>query len=280
MMIAPDDVPLSLSYYTAPELSPPETVDVAAATGCRLVGVRLLGGQPTGELPPIMIDGAIRRETLRRLGDTGVAVLDASTARLIADTRIADFGRFLDVAAELGARHVLASGNDPDEGRLVEHFAQLCDAAAARGLTVDIEFVPWMSIADLAAARRIVVASGRNNLGIVVDALHFDRSRGSLDELAGVPPERLRYMQICDAPAAWSADPASLLHVAVKERLFPGEGGIDLVGLLRTLPRGIPLALEIPTEALARTMDARARVTRAVAATRRVVAAAYADDRA
>src|SRR5476649_738536 len=56
MMFDPDDVPLSLSYYTVPELSPAETVQVAAETGCRYVGVRLLGGQPTGDLPPIMTD--------------------------------------------------------------------------------------------------------------------------------------------------------------------------------------------------------------------------------
>jgi sugar phosphate isomerase/epimerase len=275
MSVDVDAIPLSLSYYTAPELTAPETVDVAAATGCRFVGVRLLGGQPTGELPALMTDAALRRETLRRLRATGVAVLEASTARLAPDTTIADFDRFLDVAAALGARHVMTSGNDPDEGRLVAHVVQLCDAAAARGLTVDIEFVPWMSIADLGTARRVAAAAGRANLGIVVDALHFDRAGGTLAELAAVPPEQLRFMQICDAPAEWTADPAALLHVAVKERLFPGEGGIDLVGLLRTLPLGIPLALEIPTETLARTMGARERVARAVAATRRVLAAAY-----
>src|SRR5262249_35979475 len=120
-------VPLSLSYYTVPELTAPETIDVAATTGCRLVGVRLLGGQPTGELPALMTDARVRRETLGRLRGEGVAVLDASTARLVPETSIPAFARFLDVAAELGARHVLASGNDPDEGRLVGNFAALCD---------------------------------------------------------------------------------------------------------------------------------------------------------
>jgi sugar phosphate isomerase/epimerase len=169
----------------------------------------------------------------------------------------------------------MASGNDPDTPRLVANFAALCDAAATRDLTVDIEFVPWMSISGLTAARQVVDAVGSPALGIVVDALHFDRSRSTLSELAAVPADRLRFMQICDAPAEWSADPAAMLHVAVKERLFPGEGALDLIGLLRTLPRGIPLALEIPTETLARTADARTRVAGAVAAARRVLRAAY-----
>jgi sugar phosphate isomerase/epimerase len=275
MTIDTDYIPLSLSYYTVPELTAPDSVDVAAATGCRYVGARLLGGQPTGALPPLMTEAGARREMLRRLHDTGILVLDASTARLVPETSVPDFARFLDVAAELGARHVLASGNDPETARLVANFAALCDAAASRDLTVDIEFVPWMSISSLAAARGIVDAVAHASLGIVVDALHFDRSRSTLKELAAVPAERLRFMQICDAAAEWSADPAAMLHVAVKERLCPGEGALDLVGLLRTLPRGIPLALEIPTETLARTVDARTRVARAVAATRRVLQAAY-----
>jgi sugar phosphate isomerase/epimerase len=66
-----------------------------------------------------------------------------------------------------------------------------------------------------------------------------------------------------------------LLHAAVSERLFPGDGAIDLVGLLRALPRGIPIALEIPTATLARTTPAAERLQRAVAATRRVLADAY-----
>src|SRR5882724_11915398 len=106
MTFDPGEVPLSLSYYTVPELSPPETVQVAAETGCRYVGVRLLGGQPGSDLPGIMTDPAVRREMLRCLHDSGIDVLDANTARLVPETVIADFRPFLDVAAELGARHV------------------------------------------------------------------------------------------------------------------------------------------------------------------------------
>ena len=78
-----------------------------------------------------------------------------------------------------------------------------------------------------------------------------------------------------DAPAAWSDDRDSLIHAAVSERLFPGEGAIDLVGLLRALPRELSIALEIPTAALARTMPVAERLRRAVAATRTVLTQAY-----
>jgi sugar phosphate isomerase/epimerase len=132
-----------------------------------------------------------------------------------------------------------------------------------------------MSIADLALAARMVRAVACPNFGIAVDALHFDRSHSRVSDLAALPRTWFRYVQLCDAPGVWTPDRASLLHAAVSERLFPGEGAIDLVGLLRALPRGIPVALEIPTATLARTVPVAQRLQRAVAATRKVLLDAY-----
>jgi sugar phosphate isomerase/epimerase len=270
--------PLSLSYYTVPELDPPEMIEVAAGCGCRHVGLRLLASQPGRDMLPIMEEGELRRAARQRLRDTGLTVLDANTARLTPTTDVADFRAFFEVAAELGARHALATGDDPDEGRLVDRLTALCEMASAYEMSVQLEFVPWLSICDLAAAAKMVERVGRANLGIALDALHFDRSGSTLDGVAAVPAERFAYMHFCDAPAVWSSDKAALLHTAVKERLFPGEGGIDLVGLLRAMPADIPLALEIPTETLARRKAARDRVALAVAATRRVVEKAAAQE--
>ena len=269
--------PLSLSYYTVPELDPPAMVEVAAACGCDHIGLRLLAGQPGGDLLPIMADAALRRATHHRLEATGLSILDANTVRLIPATRVEAFRPFFEVAAELGARHALATADDADRGRLADRLAELCDMAAEYGMTVQLEFVPWMSVAGVADASEMVRRARRTNLGIALDALHFDRSGGRVAEIAALPPAWFAYMHLCDAPVDWAPDKAALLHTAVKERLFPGEGGIDLIGLLRALPADIPLALEIPTETLARTVPAPERVRRSVAATKRIVA--LADDR-
>jgi sugar phosphate isomerase/epimerase len=269
--------PLSLSYYTVPELAPPAMVRAAADAGFDFVGVRLLNGQPGRDPAPLLENPALRREMLACLRDTGIKVLDASGARLVPTTDLAAFGPFFEAAAELGARHVLATGDDPDEARLADRFATLCDAAERFGLTVDIEFVPWMTLASVNDAARLVRAVAHPALGIAVDALHFDRSGSRLGDLASVPPPWLRYVQLCDAPAKWSSDRDALLHAATRERLFPGEGTIDLIGLLRALPTGIPMALEIPRETLSRTMAAPQRLQLAVQATRRVLELAYDD---
>lgn len=275
MTADPKTIPLSLSYYTVPELSPPQMVRAAAAAGFAFVGARLLNGQPGRDLAPLMENPALRRETIACLHDAGMRVLDASGARLRPETDMAAFAPFIDAAAEMGARHVLATGDDPDEPRLAARFAELCELAGRSGLTVDLEFVPWMSIADLALAARMVRAVARANFGIAVDALHFDRSRSRPSDLAALPRTWFRYVQLCDAPGVWASDRASLLHAAVSERLFPGDGAIDLVGLLRALPPGIPIALEVPTATLARTAPAAERLQRAVAATRKLLVDVY-----
>ena len=47
--------PLSLSYYTVPELTPPDMVRAAAGAGFEYVGVRLLNGQPGRDPAPLLV---------------------------------------------------------------------------------------------------------------------------------------------------------------------------------------------------------------------------------
>jgi sugar phosphate isomerase/epimerase len=79
-------------------------------------------------------------------------------------------------------------------------------------------------------------------------------------------------MQICDVPAAIPPTMDAILAEARAERLFPGEGSIDLLGLLRALPRDMPLSVEVPTRTLAESVGAIERARRALAATQRVLA--------
>jgi len=263
------DCPLSLSYYTVPNLTPPEVVNVAAESGCQHVGLRLLGGQPGDNEMPLLIDANLRRLTRLLMVDTGITALDANTARIVPETDIQAFLPFLDVAAELGARHVLTTADDPEGGRLVDNLIALGDAATERALTIDLEFVPWLSICNVLNAADLIRRCEHPAIGIAVDALHFSRSGSEVGDLRDLPSSWFRYVQVCDAPYLLSPPGRDeLIHEAIKERLLPGEGIIDLVGLLRALPPSLPLAIEIPQASLAATMGDLERVTRAVKATR------------
>jgi sugar phosphate isomerase/epimerase len=101
-------------------------------------------------------------------------------------------------------------------------------------------------LADLGSALRMVEAAERAELGILVDTLHFNRSASRFDQLDRIPAARLPFVHVSDAPVRESYTTKELLHAARVERLPPGEGGIDIKGILSHMPRGIPMALEVP----------------------------------
>jgi sugar phosphate isomerase/epimerase len=115
---------------------------------------------------------------------------------------------------------------------------------------------------------RILDGAARANGGLLVDAIHFDRAGDTPQALAKVDRRRLRYMQLCDARPERPADTQEIIRQARGDRLFPGEGGLDLKGLLCALPAGIPLSLEIP---VAQKLEPLERARRALAATKRLL---------
>lgn len=264
----------SLAALTVLELAPPELIDVAAACGYDHVGIRLLPAVPGGLAYPLMDDEAALKETLARLDATGITVADLEVVALRPETDVATFSAFFETGARLGARNILVAGYDPDLGRFVDRFASFCEAAAKHNLTADLEFMPWTSVPDLHTANRIVAEVAQPNAGVLVDALHFDRSNSLLGELVRIPAERLHYWQLCDGPAMRPATTEEMMHAARSERMFPGEGSIDLVSLTRSMPADIPVSIEVPTASLAKTLNAEARARRALAGAKKVLAAA------
>jgi sugar phosphate isomerase/epimerase len=223
-----------------------------------------------------MDDAALLRTTLQQLQSTGVTVADLEVVAFRPETSVASFMPFFETGARLGARHILVAGYDPDLARFSDRYRQFCEAAAAFGLTADLEFMPWTSVPDLTTAMRIVDDVDHPAAGILVDALHFDRSRSKLADLRSIPADRLHYWQLCDGPAERPATTEQMIHAAREERMFPGEGGIDLVGLTRAMPDCLTISIEVPTVVLAKTVDAETRARRALAACRAVVEKAQA----
>jgi sugar phosphate isomerase/epimerase len=264
--------PLSLAALTVLELSPPEMVACAADAGYSHVGLRLLPATDNEPTWPVVGDTQMVRELERRLADTGVRTLDIEIFRLKPDTDVRSYSAALETGARLGAKHVLVAGNDPDEARLAERFAALCDLGAPLRLTFDLEPMPWTDVKNLQQGVRIAVAAQKSNAGVLIDPIHFDRGGNVAADIGGVAEERLHYAQLCDAPPQRPRDPATLLHQARAERLMPGDGGLDLAGILRALPSTLPLALEVPMATLAKTMAAVERAKRIRAKTEALLA--------
>jgi sugar phosphate isomerase/epimerase len=261
----------SLAHLTVLSLAPPEMIDVAARCGYASVGLRLIA--VTAESPgyPLMHDAAMMRETKAQLDATGLRVLDVEFVKLTPGIDVAALEPVVAAGAELGAQHIICAPYDPDLVRLADSLGKLADLAARYDMSAVMEFFSWTDISNLRQARAVVEASGRANAGILVDTLHFARSDSTLAELAATPPHLLPFLHLCDAAAEMPTTLEGLLHTARAERLPPGDGGIDLAGIIAHFPKDIPVALEVPMDALTRTRGPEEVARRAIAGARRVM---------
>jgi sugar phosphate isomerase/epimerase len=134
--------------------------------------------------------------------------------------------------------------------------------------------MPWTEIDSIAKASALLTNAGCSNGGLIVDALHFHRTKTSLADLRAVPRQWLHFAQLCDAPLTPPATMEALIHQARNARLLPGQGGLDLVSFVRALPEDLPISVEIPNVELAQSMTAVNRARAALQATRDVVSLA------
>jgi sugar phosphate isomerase/epimerase len=254
---------LSLAGGVVLDLSPTEAVAVAARAGYGALGLRLAGGSlAPDDLATIRggIDAA------------GLALLDVEWVRLTPDGRFDDGNRrLLEVAAMLGARHLLCVSLDEDAGRTAASLVGLAEAARGTGVVPVLEFMRFSAVRSFAEASEVLARADHPDLGILVDALHLDRGGESPQVLLG--SGLVRYAQLCDAPARPPAsDDATLGDEARTARLLPGDGELPLQELLEVLPPGLPLSLEVLSDRLVRSLPPLERAEAVLAATRRLLA--------
>lgn len=242
----------SLSFLTVSDVSPVEAVCIAAQCGYAKVGLRLLPAAPNEAKYPLLNDPRLLIETQAALKDTGVKVADVEIIRLTPDFDPNAYLDFLEVAHKLSAQHILIAGNDPEPQRLIDHYAQFCVLSKDYGLSCDLEFMPWTNVENLSQAQSIVLQSGQDNAAVLIDSLHFDRSKSSLTQVRALPANRMNYVQLCDGLADYDPSHEGLIKVARNNRLIPGQGDIDLVALIQALPKNITLAAEVPNQELSK----------------------------
>ena len=257
--------PIGLAALTVLELTHEEQIALAAQAGYSHAGLRLVPVQGQTVHHPLHVE-----EIEKRLADTGVRVLDVEVFRLTPETRVEEYESAMAMAARLRATELLVHGADTEEARLIDSFGRFCDLAIRYGLAANLEPMPWVHVSNIAKAMRVINGAARENSALLVDAIHFDRAGDSLQVLAELPRKLLRYAQLCDARPERPADMQEILRQARSDRLFPGEGGLDLKGLLRALPGGIPISLETP---VSKKMAPLQRARRALEATEAILAA-------
>jgi sugar phosphate isomerase/epimerase len=236
----------SLAHLTVLGCAPPEMTYIAARAGYDFVSYRLIFMGVAGEANyDLAKNKEMLRQTKTALSTTGLKLHDIEVARISDGLDPRRYLPAMEVAAELGAKRVITNNWTTDRNFAIDCYGQLCDLARPLGLTMDIEFVTFASGSKtLADALDFVRAAKRTNCGILVDTLHFSRSRVTLPELDAIPREWIHFAHLCDAPAEIPTTDEGLIHTAREERLYPGEGAIDIAGILNRLPQ-VPYSIEI-----------------------------------
>lgn len=236
----------SLVHLTNIICPPPEMIRVAAAAGFDAVSLRTIPMGVKGEKPfDIAKDPILLRETRRAAKESGVQLHGTENARIGSGVDVADYEPALAAAAELGIHHILTNIWTDDRSFYTEQFCRLCELAARYEQTVNVEFVTWASVKTLQQVKELLLASGKQNVGVVVDCLHFYRSRVRLEELEDCPRNWFHYAHLCDCEGPVPTDEASLIHTGRAERLYPGEGVVPIKEIISRIPEAVR-GVEVP----------------------------------
>lgn len=244
----------SLAHLTVLGCAPPEMTYIASRAGYDFVSLRFIPLWTPGEPAYLPEDKFMIRKTKAALAETGVKMLDLELARILSDNDPKSYVPAMEVAAELGARHVISSAwtaDRNDRSFLIERFSEICDLAKPFGLTVNLEFPSFSRLTNLQEAADIVRASNRPNGGIMIDTLYIHFSRVGLEELDELPRAWFNLAHICDAPGEIPTTREGFVHIARDARLYLGDGAIDVAAILDRMPQ-MPYSIELPNVAQVR----------------------------
>lgn len=142
------------------------------------------------------------------------------------------------VAQAFGGRHVTAGEFSGDTALSAElrdvaalSLRRNADRLADRGLLVAVEAFPWSALANVAIAADVVRRAGAPNAGLMIDVWHFYNGGADLGQLTDLPAAGVVAVQLNDGPLVHD----DFLANARAHRQLPGEGDLDVVGLIRAV---------------------------------------------
>lgn len=240
----------SLAYLTVPGTHPADLIELAAACGYNGVSPRFISMRLPGEPDFSMENDEIYRTVRTALERTKLPLMDVELARIADGIDVLSYEKNLARAAELGAQYVISSVWTENYAFALHELKKLCNLAAGYRLLVNLEFMSFSSIRTLDEARKLIQVAGQPNLKLMIDCLHAHRAGVTRGMLEGIPREEFGFVHLCDGPG-WipPAGHPDMTGVARAGRLYPGEGGIDLAGLLKGAGEVPYYSIELPNSA-------------------------------
>ncbi len=240
---------LSISPQTVPTLTPPRFLRCAAQAGFGRVAMRVLQGSPRNRPDkfPMLSSGNNELLELRAILDgEGLFVSELEFILLDSDTVVEEYRPFLEVGAALGGHYIVAGSAESDLARSAEKLNALCQMTGEFGIKVVIEFIRYSAVRTLQDAEALIRASGADNIGILLDSFHFYHAGNRPDDILKYPASLFPYVQLGDARAPRPLEVEEVIRQAREDRLNPGQGHIDLKGIVRNLAPHLPVSLEVP----------------------------------
>ena len=243
----------SLAYLTLPGIDPVSQIKLAKEIGYDSVSLRTIPMHLPGEpefLP--QKDPELFEAIQKALKEYDMPLMDIELARIRPDLDIEEYRPAFEAAAKLGATDVLGSVWSRDKAWYTDTAGKVADYAKEFGLKFNIEFLPWAGVRNLQEDITLVDDLGRDNVFVMVDTLHAGRAGVTAAELARTPKKYFNFIHLCDGPAGPDGDPVLdnikddlMLTTAREARYYPGEGVMDIAGMVKALP-GLPLSIELP----------------------------------
>jgi 2-keto-myo-inositol isomerase len=116
--------------------------------------------------------------------------------------------------------------------RAVVSLKQAAQWAAGFGVKLALEFRGSATFcASLDTALSLIAACGEPNVGVNLDVFHYYTGPSKFDDLIGLTPGNLAFVQVCDVAGV----PRELATDA--DRVFPGEGDFRLEPIIQHLRR-------------------------------------------
>lgn len=141
--------------------------------------------------------------------------------------------RRMELAARLGSPWVVATPPRAqcELEQISRRYRDLLELGRQSGVRPTMEYISFFgSVSRLDQAQRIAEEANDPDATVIIDSFHTWNSGGGIEELRGLPAERISHFHIDDAdpemPAGTQTDP---------NRVMPGDGPIDLEGEISIL---------------------------------------------
>jgi 4-hydroxyphenylpyruvate dioxygenase len=212
-------------------------------------------GSP-GEVGALAADLGLRCELYQPFRDF------EGTSRTLFERNLDRAERKFDVMQALDCRLMLVCSNTradviDDEALMADQLHALAERASRHNIRIGYEALGWGRVVNrYGRAWSIVRRANHPHLGLILDSFHTLSLRDDPSGIAGIPGDRIFFLQMADAP--WLS--LDVTNWARHYRNFPGQGQLDVVGFFeQVLLAGYsgPLSLEIFNDVFRETPNRR-----------------------